>query len=92
VLLSESEAAERLGCSASTVKRLRLSGRLTYLPGRPVLIDEKDLAVFIADRAKQKEELEAKARAPRAPMDAKRWAQIAVLLRPEPRSRRKRDH
>jgi hypothetical protein len=128
MMLTEPEVAERLRCSTSKIKRLRLSGQLPYLPGRPLLIAEedleafisarkrsataatppegqgeandargwalaqilgKDLAVFIADGAKQKEEREAKGRALRAPMDAKRWAQIAVLLRPEPRSRRK---
>lgn len=46
-LLLEKEAAARLGCHASTVKRLRLSRRLAYIPGRPVLITEPDLQAYI---------------------------------------------
>jgi hypothetical protein len=47
VLLLEAEVAERLRCSTSKIKRLRLSGVLPYIPGRPVLITEDDLAAFI---------------------------------------------
>lgn len=48
--LLEAEVAERLGRSVSTVRRLRLTGRLAYIPGRPVLIDESDLKTFIASQ------------------------------------------
>lgn len=47
VLLLESEVAERLRCSTRTIKRLRLSGKLAHVPGRPVLIDEADLNAYI---------------------------------------------
>jgi len=46
--LTETEVAERLRCSNAKVKRLRLSGRLPFIKGRPVLIDEVDLLTFIA--------------------------------------------
>lgn len=54
MLLTEAEVAERLGCSRTTVKRLRLSGRLTYLPGRPVLVDEADLAAYLDSETQRK--------------------------------------
>lgn len=47
-LLLEKEVAERLGCSATQVKYLRVSGRLPFIRGRPVLIDEDDLDAFLA--------------------------------------------
>lgn len=46
-LLTEPEVAEILRCSANSVKRLRLQGKLTYIPGRPILIDEADVAEFL---------------------------------------------
>lgn len=46
-MLTEIEVAEALRCSASKVKRLRLSGRLAYLPGRPVLVREEDLNAYL---------------------------------------------
>lgn len=46
-LLTEMEVAETLRCSPSKVKRLRLSGRLAYLPGRPVLVREEDLIAYL---------------------------------------------
>lgn len=46
-LLLEREVARRLRCSTSKVKRLRLSGELAYLPGRPVLIAAKDVQDYI---------------------------------------------
>ncbi|WP_036255268.1 helix-turn-helix transcriptional regulator [Methylocapsa acidiphila] len=55
-LLLESEVAERLCCSTSTVKRLRNSGQLPYIPGRPVLIDEADLLALLEKRKRQTRE------------------------------------
>ncbi|TPI64275.1 helix-turn-helix domain-containing protein [Mesorhizobium sp. B3-1-3] len=46
-LLTQDEAAAILRCSASKVKRLRITGRLAYLPGRPVLIEESDLEAYM---------------------------------------------
>mgnify|MGYP000881535323 FL=1 len=51
-LLTEPEVAEILRCSRSKIKRLRLSGALAYIPGRPVLVAETDLAEYL-DRLKQ---------------------------------------
>ncbi len=51
IFMTESQAAQRLGCSTSTVKRLRLSGKLSYIPGRPVLIDEADLEAYLLARS-----------------------------------------
>jgi excisionase family DNA binding protein len=48
VLLLEREAARILRCSTTTIKRLRLSGQLAYIPGRPVRIEESELAAYIA--------------------------------------------
>ncbi|OWK20227.1 hypothetical protein AJ88_31875 [Mesorhizobium amorphae CCBAU 01583] len=45
-LLTQIEVARLLRCSASKVKRLRKSGKLAYLPGRPVLVDEADLEAY----------------------------------------------
>ncbi|MBI2240258.1 MAG: helix-turn-helix domain-containing protein [Magnetospirillum gryphiswaldense] len=47
MLLTEAEVAKKLRCSRSKVKRLRLSGRLPYVPGRPVLVDEADLTDYL---------------------------------------------
>lgn len=38
-LLTEAEVARFLRCSPSKIKRLRTTGKLAYLPGRPVLIE-----------------------------------------------------
>ncbi|MCH4543183.1 helix-turn-helix domain-containing protein [Ochrobactrum sp. A-1] len=45
--MTEAEVAARMRCSRSKIKALRLSGKLPYLPGRPVLIDEKDLNEYL---------------------------------------------
>jgi hypothetical protein len=50
MMLTEPEVAERLRCSTSKIKRLRLSGQLPYLSGRPLLIAEEDLEAFISAR------------------------------------------
>jgi excisionase family DNA binding protein len=47
MLLTEKEAADRLRCSREKIKRLRLSGQLTFISGRPVLIDEVDLDIYV---------------------------------------------
>lgn len=46
-LMTEDEVAAVLRCNVAKIRRLRLTGRLTYLPGRPVLIDRKDLETFV---------------------------------------------
>jgi excisionase family DNA binding protein len=48
--LTEREVAERMRCSTSKVKRLRFTGGLPYIPGRPVLISEADLEEFLNAR------------------------------------------
>lgn len=47
ILLTEKEVAERLRCAVSKVRRLRRTGKLAFLPGRPVLIREEDLRSYI---------------------------------------------
>ena len=81
-MLLQSEAAEFLSCSEQKVKRLRLSGRLPYIPGRPVLIDEADVVAFLEEERHAQEQRE-KARRPKQtpPMKAEKWARIAILLR-----------
>lgn len=49
-LMSELEVAEVLRCSSTKIKRLRLSGEISYLPGPPVLIAREDLDAFIERR------------------------------------------
>ena len=46
-LLLESEVAAALRCSTDKVKRLRLSGKLPYVPGRPVMIREADVDAYL---------------------------------------------
>lgn len=46
--LTEPEVAQILRCSTSKIKRLRLGGKLAYIPGRPVLISEADLDEYLA--------------------------------------------
>ncbi|WP_396998890.1 helix-turn-helix domain-containing protein [Ochrobactrum sp. S1502_03] len=57
-LLVQQEVAELLGCSCSTVQRLRLTGRLEYMPGRPILITEKAVQDYLAQKQADKEQLE----------------------------------
>ena len=90
-LLTETEVVERLRCSQSKVKRLRLSGRLPYIPGRPLLIDEADLEGFIAAEKERMAKKHAKPlsiherHAAMTPAerqeDARKWAQMTVLLK-----------
>ena len=49
MLLTQEEVAQRLRCSPTTVKRLRSEGKLAYLPGRPVKIDERELERYIEE-------------------------------------------
>jgi excisionase family DNA binding protein len=49
-LLTEPEAAKILRCSPYTVARIRKAGKLPYIPGRPVLIDEADFLAYIESR------------------------------------------
>lgn len=46
--LTESEVAKMLRVSTSAIKRRRLSGKLAYIPGRPLLISRADLAAYLA--------------------------------------------
>lgn len=49
-LLTMEEAAVIFECSTSTIKRLRLSGQIPYLPGRPVLIERSDLETHFENK------------------------------------------
>jgi hypothetical protein len=84
LFLTEREVADRLRCSLPKVKRLRLTGKLTYLPGRPPLIDEEDLAAYIALAKRSSEPppppTPEEAKAERA-ADARQWARMAWLKR-----------
>lgn len=80
-LLTDYEAAEILRCSPSKIKRLRLTGKLPYIPGRPAFILEEDLTAYV--------ETIRKLAAPKGPAedrresldDARKWALKAKLLR-----------
>lgn len=87
VFLTEPEAAEILRCSTEKVKRLRLSGRLTYLRGRPVLIRQSDLDKFV-DASLVNKVPTVVARPSQAQMnaEARQWALNAHLFRPSTRA------
>jgi hypothetical protein len=69
--LTEKEVAERMRWTLSKVKRLRLTGKLPYVPGRPPMIDEADLEAYLAF-----------AKRPAEPRESKRAGQVAKV--PEP--------
>jgi excisionase family DNA binding protein len=46
-LLTQPEVAAILRCSPYTVARLRKAGKLAYIPGKPVLIDEADVLAYV---------------------------------------------
>lgn len=88
MLLTESEVAERLRCSRTKIKRLRLSGKLAYIPGRPVLIRESDLNDYLESvtcrprpSASQTTGTSTPTGQKDAAADARAWAQKTVLLR-----------
>lgn len=49
-LLTDAEAAQVLRVSPRTVARLRTSGQIPYLRGRPALIERADLLAYIERR------------------------------------------
>ena len=93
VFLTEPEVAERLRCSTSKIKRLRFAGKLAYIPGRPVLVDEADLEMYLAEvttkRQVKIDEAEVKAERARTGTrghpDPRIWAAQTLLF---PRIRR----
>jgi hypothetical protein len=46
-LLTQLEVAKILRCSPYTVARLRKARKLTFIPGKPVLIDQADVLAYI---------------------------------------------
>ena len=66
-ILTEKEVADKLRCSTSKVKRLRLDGKLAYLPGRPVMIRETDLNAYIESALCRNPPIETKGRPERTP-------------------------
>lgn len=49
-LMTEDEAAERIGCSRRTVRSLRLDGKLPYVAGRPPLLLEADVEAYLSSK------------------------------------------
>jgi hypothetical protein len=85
--LTEPEAAKVLRKSTSTIKRLRLGGHLSYLPGRPVLIAAADLETYI-ERLKVPANVKTVDSAPSSDptaaersLSARKWALTKKLLR-----------
>lgn len=77
-LFTEKEVADKLRCSTSKVKRLRLDGKLAYLPGRPVMIRESDLSAYIEGALRRNplieaDELSARKPKPRAAAKEKEY-------------------
>lgn len=87
--LTEREVAEIFRVSTSSIKRLRLSGKLRYLPGRPLLIDRADLDAYIEGAKRGGPSKDAgqslQAKAVSATEAARSWALQAVLMRPQRR-------
>ncbi len=52
--LTHAEAATRLGVSEEKLKRLRERRMISYIPGSPVIFDEKDVDDFAAAYAERK--------------------------------------
>jgi excisionase family DNA binding protein len=53
-LLTQDEVAVILRCSPQTVRRLRIDGKLPYLPGRPIKIRSEDLDRWVAKNTVRK--------------------------------------
>ncbi len=53
-LLTDGEIAELLRCKPAKVKRLRLSGKLPYLRGRPSMTLESDVEAYVERERKIK--------------------------------------
>jgi excisionase family DNA binding protein len=53
-LLTQDEVAVILRCSPQTVRRLRIAGKLPYLPGRPIKVRSEDLDRWIAKSVTRK--------------------------------------
>ncbi len=85
-LITDQEAAEMFRCSTDKIKRLRLSGKLPYIPGRPVKINEADLLAFIEASIQRAAPPEPPtAPKPDADADARAWAIKAMLKQQRPR-------
>ncbi|QWW67969.1 helix-turn-helix domain-containing protein [Rhizobium sp. WYJ-E13] len=88
-LITDQEAAEIFRCSTDKIKRLRLSGKLAYIPGRPVKINEADLLAFIeASTIRSVPPDPPTAPKPDADASARAWA-LKAMLKPKraPRSK-----
>ena len=74
-LLTLEEAAGRLGCSVSTVKRRVQDGALpAFIDGRLVRVREEDLRRFVLERVKRREARPVAALAGRAlPSGGRLW-------------------
>lgn len=89
-LLTEPEAAERLRCSTSKIKRLRLAGKLPYIAGRPVLIEEVDLDGYLESAKRRAKPGPApNPSGTRGAADARQWALQATVLSHRAPTRRK---
>ena len=78
--LTELEVADVLRCSTSKVKRLRLSGALPFVKGRPVLVSQTDLNAYIeAKTVRSAPKLEREPIRPTNDQDARAWALNAVM-------------
>ncbi len=85
--LTQPEVADILRCSTSKITRLRLSGQLSYIPGRPVLISESDLNDYLQERTRRAEARTTKKVVMETDSDARKWALQTLLLRPDSRKR-----
>lgn len=78
---TEPEVAEILRCSSSKVKRLRLGGQLTYVPGRPVLISETSISEYLTALTIARRPHDKPVERTQADIaDARQWALKKVLL------------
>ncbi|UXS23129.1 helix-turn-helix domain-containing protein [Agrobacterium tumefaciens] len=76
-LMLENEVAELLRCSKQKVQRLRLAGKLPYIPGRPVVIAQADVEAYLERMKCRHPSSDKKATATGTPSGAKTDAQSA---------------
>jgi len=91
MLMTEEEVARYLGQSWGSVKRLRLSGQLPYLPGRPPMCRKEDVSAFVERKIVRAAPPKPRGEQPRTQAeinaDARAWA-LRVRMRP-PRIKRR---
>jgi excisionase family DNA binding protein len=80
-LLTEAEVAERLRCSVSKIRKLRYDGRMAFIPGRPVLVLEREVEAYERRQAEKRAEKERQRRPKRRPPGTKQATGMGPEMR-----------